>query len=289
MILDSLQEGRDRMLVYLNGTWMNDNEAAVSIHDRAFVFADAVYEVVRIYNGRYFHLERHLQRLQRSLNALKIDFDAGTLRAVCEELLSRNGKVEQGSLYVQISRGVAPRAHGTPTGLTPTVLAYVKRVNPDTRLQETGGKAIFYEDIRWFMCDVKTVGLLVNCLAKGEALARGADDAIFLREGIVTEATSSNLFIVKEGTLYTHPNGRLILPGITRQVVIELAEELNIPVVEKPFGKETLLNADELFLTGTMAEITPYVEVEGQTIGEGKPGPVTRRLQEAFFRLTRNL
>ncbi|GIM44778.1 D-alanine aminotransferase [Collibacillus ludicampi] len=277
------------MLVYVNGQWLNDNEATISILDRGFVFADAVYEVVRIYNGRYFYLDRHLQRLKQSLSALRIDVDVDSLEIVCRELLERN-KTDQGSLYLQISRGAAQRVHGLPQGLTPTVVAYVKGLsNLDTSLQESGGKAIFYEDTRWFMCNIKTVGLLINCLAKGEALSQGADDAIFHRGEIVTEATSSNIFIVKNGTLYTHPNGNLILPGITRQVVIELAHELQIPVEEKPFTREELLAADELFLTGTMAEITPYVKVEGRTIGEGKPGCVTRRLQDAFSQLTRSL
>lgn len=278
------------MWVYLNGQFLQEEEAKISFLDRGFVFADAVYEVVHIYHGRFFFLDRHLQRLQRSLAEIKLEFDVETLRPVLLELLKRHQGMDEGSLYLQISRGAAPRKHGLSRGIAPTVVAYITELSdPDRTLWEQGGRAIFYQDIRWHLCHVKTVGLLVNCLAKEEALSQGAQDAIFLRNGIVTEATSSNVFMVKKGILYTHPNGHWILPGITRQLVLELARDLGIPAKEQPFSKEELLAAEEVFLTGTMGEIAPYVVVEGQKIGSGEVGPVTRHLQHAFRQLTQRV
>lgn len=276
------------MLVYVNGQWLDEKEASISIFDRGFVFADAIYEVVRIYDGRYFHLDRHLRRMERSLSAIQLAFDGKELETICLQLLAHRKEIKEGSLYIQVSRGAGERVHGLPQDLTPTVVAYIKDLqNLDRSLQEQGGKAIFYEDTRWLMCNIKTVGLLINCLAKDKATSKGAQDAIFHRGDIVTEGTASNLFIVKNGILLTHPEGNLILSGITRQVVIELAQQLGIPVEERPFTKQELLAADELFFTGTISEITPYIQVEGQPIGDGRVGSVTRRLQDAFSRLTR--
>ncbi|GAX91599.1 D-amino-acid transaminase [Effusibacillus lacus] len=270
------------MIVYVNGQWLEDTEATVSFQDRAFVFADAVYEVLHIYNGALFKLDLHQERLQKGLDTLRIPYRANDLKPVFDELLKRNPGVQRGSLYVQVSRGAAPRAHGLPKLKEPTIVAYVKPFQPDLRIWEQGGRAVLVEDLRWQMCHVKTTGLLLNCMAKEEALERGCDDAIFHRGEIVTEASASNLFIVKNGTLLTHPNGPWILPGITRHVVIELARKEGIPVEEVQFTKADLLAADELFLTGTLSEVAPYVEVDGQKIGNGQVGPVTRRIQEAF-------
>lgn len=274
------------MIVYVNGKWMDEAAATVSFQDRAFVFADAVYEVLHIYNGAYFKLDLHLDRLQQGLDKLRISCRANDLRPVLDGLLERNPGLGRGMLYIQVSRGAAPRVHGLPKLENPTVVAYVKPFQPDTRIWEQGGRAIFVEDLRWQMCNVKTTGLLLNCMAKEEALERGADDAIFHRGGVVTEATAANLFIVKNGCLLTHPNGPWILPGITRHVVIELAAGLGIPVREEPFTRDELWAADEVFLTGTLSEVLPFVEVDGKKIGGGAVGPVTRKIQEAFRRET---
>ncbi|WP_018131660.1 D-amino-acid transaminase [Effusibacillus pohliae] len=274
------------MIVYVNGQWMDDSTASVSFQDRAFVFADAVYEVVYIYKGTYFKMDLHLERMQNGLDKLRIPFRADDLRSVFDELLQRNPGIERGILYVQVTRGAAPRAHGLPRLEQPTVVAYVKPLQYDSRIWDNGGRAVFVEDLRWHMCNIKTTGLLLNCMAKETALERGCDDAIFHRGEIVTEASASNLFIVKDGNLVTHPNGPWILPGITRHVVIELAGKIGIPVIERPFTKDELLAADELFLTGTTSEVAPYVEVEGQPIGNGQVGPITRRIQKAFRQAT---
>lgn len=270
------------MIVYVNGRWLDDSTATVSFQDRAFVFADAVYEVIHIYNAACFKLDLHMNRMQHGLDKLRIPYQVKDLTPVLEELLKKNPDVKRGSIYLQISRGAAPRVHGLPKLEEPTIVAYVKPFLADTRIWDKGGRAVFVEDLRWQMCDIKTTGLLLNCMAKEEALDRGCDDAIFHRGEIVTEASSSNVFMVKDGVLFTHPNGRLILPGITRHVVLELAHKIGIPVKEEPFTTEDLLAADELFLTGTMSEVAPYVEVEGKKIGTGEVGPVTRKLQQAF-------
>lgn len=270
------------MIVYVNGQWLDEKEATVSFLDRGFVFADSIYEVLHIYNGKYFKLDLHIERMQNGLDKLRIPFRAQDLVPVFEELLTSHPEISEGMLYAQVSRGTAPRAHGLPQLDQQTAVAYVKPVQPDKRIWERGGRAIFVEDLRWHMCNVKTTGLLLNAMAKQDALDRGADDAFFVRGDVVTEATSSNLFIVTNGELLTHPNGPHILPGITRHVVIELAKKLGIPVKETTFGKDELLSADELFITGTISEVTPFVEVDGQTVGSGQVGPITRQLQEAF-------
>lgn len=270
------------MIVYVNGKWVDEKEATVSFLDRGFVFADAIYEVLHIYNRNYFKMDLHIKRMQNGFDKLRIPFRAQDLLPVFEELLALNPELDEGMLYVQVSRGTAPRAHGLPILDEQSVVAYVKPIQPDRRIWEQGGRAILVEDLRWQMCNVKTTGLLLNAMAKQEALDRGADDAFFVRDNVVTEATSSNLFIVKNGELLTHPNGPHILPGITRHVVIELARKLDIPVKEVMFSKEELLAADELFITGTISEVSPYLEVEGQLIGSGQVGPITRHLQAAF-------
>lgn len=274
------------MIVYVNGQWMSNSTATVSFQDRAFVFADAVYEVIHIYNGAYFKMDLHLERMQIGCNRLRIPYQVRELKSVCAELLKRNPEVKEGSLYIQISRGEAPRAHGLPKLKEPTIVAYVKPLVQDTRIWEQGGRAIFVEDLRWQMCDIKTTGLLLNCMAKEEALEMGSDDAIFHRGEIVTEASASNLFIVKNETLLTHPQGPWILPGITRNVVIELSKTIGIPVREEQFTKDDLLSADELFLTGTLSEVAPYVEVDGIKIRSGEVGPLTRKIQETFRKET---
>lgn len=274
------------MIVYVNGQWMDDSTATVSFQDRAFVFADAVYEVVHIYNGAYFKMDLHLERMQNGLNTLRIPYQMRDLEPVYVELLKRNPEVIKGLLYIQISRGEAPRAHGLPKLKEPTVVAYVKPLIQDMRIWEQGGRAIFVEDLRWQMCNIKTTGLLLNCMAKQEALELGCDDAISHRGEIITEASSSNLFIVKNGTLLTHPQGPWILPGITRHVVIKLSKTIGIPVREEQFTKDDLLSADELFFTGTLSEVSPYVEVDGKKIRSGEIGPYTRKIQGIFRKET---
>ncbi|GAC1547417.1 MAG: D-amino-acid transaminase [Herpetosiphon sp.] len=277
------------MIVYINNQWHEHTDPVLSIQDRAVQWADALYEVVHIYDSRYFRLELHIQRLQNGLNALRIPWDASSVVPIFDELLRRNPPLERGMIYLQISRGVAPRIHGLPPTPHPTVIAYAQPVTPNVQLRRHGGRAVFVEDRRWLMCHLKTTGLLLNAMAKQEARDLGADDAIFHRSGTVTEASSSNLFIVKQSRLRTHPQGPLILPGITRHVVIELAAPLGLSVDETPFTTADLLAADELFLTGTTSEIIPYISVAGHPIGDGTVGPVTRQLQRAYSDATAQL
>jgi D-alanine transaminase len=272
------------MIVYLNGKWLKESEVTISFQDRGFVFADSVYDATIICNRTYHRLERHLKRLQNGLNKLNIAYDVSVLKPILGELLNRNQQiVDEGELYIQISRGRAPyRAHGLPKLKEPTVLAYVDLINPAYMPPEKG-KAILVEDKRWEMCDVKTTGILLNCMAKQMATDAGCNAAIFHRSKVVTEAHALNVFIVKNNEIYTHPNGPWILPGITRELVIEIAQEHRIKVNEVQFTTEDLLDADEIFLTGSVGGVIPYVEVDGKKIKDGMIGPISKMLREEYY------
>ena len=274
------------MVVYLNGEYVPQNEARVSVEDRGFLFADGVYEVIRAYEGRPFLLEAHLERLRQGLQALRID-DPGTagLPEVAERLLDENGlRSGDATIYIQITRGAAPRAHAfPPAGTRPTVYVAAKRFQPHpAEYVQDGVAAITYPDMRWSRCDIKSVALLPNVLANQAAKEAGAFEALFVRDGIVIEGSHSNLFAVRDGTLVTYPACNYILAGITRRRVMELAAGLGIPVVEDAIPVHALSETTELFLSGTTTEILPVTRVDGRAIGNGRPGPITRRLQRAF-------
>lgn len=267
-------------LAYLNGDIMPIDNARVPIDDRGYNFGDAVYEFVASYNGRLFDLEDHLARLERSMAAL--DFPAmprAEVRQAVEALFAQ-AAIDRAGVYIQISRGIAPRDHAFPAAADPQVVMTVRRVHEKPReLREKGAAAITLPDIRWGRCDIKTVQLLPNVLAKQQALAAGAFDAIFIADtGEVREATSSNLFIVKDGALSTHPLTRRILAGITRQVVLELCPAAGLAVEERHDDKAALMAADEVFLTGTITEVLPITRIDGKPIGDGAVGPVSQRL-----------
>ena len=276
--------------VYLDGQLLSPDEARISPDDRGFLFADAVYEVTSAYRGRPFRMEWHMERMARGLDALRIDFDVGGLPAIHERLLAANGleDEEMSTVYVQVSRGAAPRHHGfPPPDTTPTVYAFARRHDrpPVDRLLN-GIRAVTVPDRRWARVDIKTVQLLPNVLSYQTALDQGADDAVLVRDGIALEGAASNLFFVFDGTVVTHPATNRILPGITRHVVLELAEGLEIPVALRAVQVEEIREADEIFFTGTVSEIRPCVEVDGRPVGAGTAGPVTRRLLDAFRKET---
>lgn len=262
-------------------------DASVSPDDRGYYFGDGVYEVFRIYNGRLFETEAHMARLLRSAAELRLPlpYPVDEIEGLLNRLLEAD-PVEVGILYMQITRGCAPRAHGFPPEGTPSVLTgYCKELpRPMDRL-ENGIHAITVPDIRWLRCDIKTLNLLGNVLAKQEAMDRNADEAILHRSGIVTECSSNNLMMVKDGVVRTHPATNLILPGVTRQVVLGQARRLGVEVREEAFDLDALLSADEVFITGTTSEITPVVSVDGKPVADGKPGPVSRRLHREFEKL----
>jgi D-alanine transaminase len=274
-------------IVYLNGDYLPATEARVSVNDRGFLFSDGVYEVTPAYRGRLFRMERHLARIRRGLGELRIDFDPGGLVRVHDRLLEENKLSEReiAYVYVQVTRGVAPRAHAFPSpDVPPTVYAFAREhQRPARAAWEEGFRAVTVPDRRWARVDIKTVGLLPNVLAQQAAVEAGASDALFVRDGIAIEGAHSNFFAVLEGTLVTHPTTNVILPGITREYVLELARRLEVPVEERPIQIEELWDADEAFFTGTTTEIRPTVRVDQRTIGAGRPGPVTRLLYEGFL------
>ena len=275
-------------VVYLDGRYLPRAEARVSVDDRGFLFGDGAYEVTRAVDGRLFEGERHTRRLARTLRGLDIALAEAELAAlddVARRLLRENG-LEQGeaAVYLQVTRGAAyPRTHHfPPAGTRPTVYAAATRFVPPTKLREKGASVITVPDIRWSRCDLKTVNLLPNALAKQAAVAAGADEAIFVRDGVLMEGSHSNLFAVVDGELRTAPATNYILPGITRDVVLELARGAGIAVHEYPLLHAELPRAAELFLTSTTSDVLPVVRIDGATVGAGAPGPVTRRLYEAF-------
>jgi len=273
--------------VYLNGEFIPKDRATVSVDDRGFIFGDAIYEVVRVIDGRIFEWDAHAERMARGLAGIRIAFDCAavaTLRGVCERLVADNGLDEgEATVYMQVSRGAAPRTHYfPPAGVKPTVYAAASRFVVTRAHRETGVKAITFPDFRWLRCDLKTVNLLGAVLARQAATEAGAYEAILLRDGVVTEGAATNAFAVVDGTLRTHPLGNLILPGITRQVVVELIREQEIRFEERPVTQGELLRASELFVCGTTTDVSPVVTLDGKPVGGGAPGPVTRRLQAAL-------
>lgn len=274
------------MKAYLNGEFVPRSEARIPIDDRGFLFADGVYEVVRVYGGRPFLMAEHLERLAAGLDALQIRF-AGidTLAEIARTLLQENGHDDgDATIYMQVTRGAAPRRHAFPDGSTePTVLVTTQpfQQHPDAYFEE-GVEAVTVPDTRWSRCDIKSVSLLPNVLANQAAKDAGAFEALFVRDGVVLEGSHSNLVAVFGGTLVTAPRTNYILAGITRALTLELARELGLPFREAPILAHQLAGADELFLTGTTTEIMPVVRVDGRPIGDGRPGPVTQRMIQAF-------
>jgi D-alanine transaminase len=264
---------------------MPKERVCISPNDRGFLFADGVYEVMRSYEGRLFQVEEHLRRLRRSLDAIRVVFDglAGIGR-IAQELLVRNGLTEcDATVYVQVTRGACPRAHSFPcTPVMATVYMEATRFEPETGVLEPGVTAITVPDIRWGRVDIKSVALLPNVLARQAAVEHGVFEAIFVRDGVLTEGTRTNVLGVMNGTVLTHARTNLVLPGITRDCVLEVCGSLGIPVSETCIFEDQLAHLDELFLAGTTVEIAPVLRVNAITIGDGRPGAVTRRLQAAF-------
>jgi D-alanine transaminase len=271
-------------LAYLNGEFLPIDKALVPIEDRGYQFGDAVYEFIASYNGRLFYLDEHLERLDRSLKGLSFPpVSRETLRRAVLTLFEK-AEIQRAGIYIQISRGVSPRNHAFPNGVHPQIVMTIREIEEKPpELRKNGAAAITVEDFRWGRCDLKTVQLLPNVLAKQKALAAGVFDAIFVSsEGVVREGTSSNVCIVAGGVVITHPLTPQILPGITRLVVIDLCRELNIPISERFFKTDALYDSEEAFLTGTVTEVLPIVTIDSHRIGDGRVGPVTTRLFEAL-------
>lgn len=269
--------------VFFNGSYVPKDEVSISPDDRGFLFGDGVYEVVRMYGGHGFEIDGHERRLADGLRAIGITADAGLLPKVCEQLIERNDLRDRDAVvYVQVTRGVAPRAHHFPDpAVAPTVYAaaweFTAKADP-----AVGVGVVTVPDHRWTRCDIKSVSLLANCLAAEQAAKAGAYEALLIRDGMVIEGTRSSLFGVVDGVVRTAPVNNYILPGITRAVAIELCESENLGVDQRPMTVEECGSADELFLAGTTTEIMPIVRVDDLPVGDGRPGPIAHRLARRF-------
>ena len=276
------------MITYFNGEFLPKEAVRISPDDRGFLFADGAYEVIRAYKGNLFRLTAHLQRLQNSLHGLGITVPyIKELQDVAVQLIECNDLASgDAALYIQVTRGVAPRTHSFPPGDTPPTVymsAWPFHASPE-RL-EYGVRVILVPDIRWSRCDIKSVALLPNVLASQQATENDAYEAVFVRDGIVTEGSHANFAAVFNGHLVTHPKTNHILPGITRQVVLQLCEELDLPYRESPISETELRGAHELMLLGTTTEVMPIVQVDDWPVADGQPGPITKTLQQAFRQL----
>ncbi|GAB3798690.1 D-amino-acid transaminase [Virgibacillus kimchii] len=253
--------------------------------ERALQFGDGVYEVIRIYQGEYHLLKEHVDRLFRSAEAVKIKLDVSheKLTDLLLKLLQKNEMTTDGKMYLQVSRGSAPRDHVFPgEDVTANMYAYIEDFPRNVELLRNGVSTITHRDVRWEYCYIKSLNLLPNVLAKQEAKEQGGYEAILHKDGLVTECSSSNVYMVKDGEIYTHPATNNILHGCVRMRVEDFSKELNIPFKEEAFQVEDIQLADELFLTSSTSEIMPIVKVDNTEIKDGKPGTITRQLQEAF-------
>jgi D-alanine transaminase len=276
------------VIVYLNGQYLPLEEAKISVLDRGFIFGDAVYEVWRLVNGKLFESEKHLDRLHNGLRDVHItppaEAQKARLQEISDRLVKDNGLNQEGSLFLEMSRGAAPRAHQYPKpAVPPTVFLMASPFTPPEDLRAKGAGVILIDDVRWKRCNVKTTQLLPNVMAKQQAFENDCLDAIFVRDDIVTETSHANVMAVVNGTLWTHPIDGSVLPGVTRDVVLELAKKNGVPVREEGMTVDAFRKADEVFLVGTLSDVMPIVKVDGKQVGAGKPGPVSLKLFKALL------
>lgn len=270
--------------VLINEHLVDEQDAKVPYNDRGYVFGDGIYEYIRTYNNNIFTAKPHFERLIRSAKeiGLELKYNVDELTELIQELLAANGVVN-GGVYIQVTRGAAPRDHAFPTpSVEANVMAFTKTYERPYKLLEEGINAITTEDIRWLRCDIKSLNLLGNVLAKERAVKYNAQEAIQHRGDIVTEGSSSNVYAIKAGEIYTHPVNNYILNGITRMVIKDIAEEKGIPFNEGTFTVDFLRNADEIIVSSTSIEVMPVVKLDGEQVGDGEVGPVTKSLQEGF-------
>ena len=275
----------DEPLVFLNGRFLPRSQATLDIEDRGVMFADGVYEVVHFYAGRPFAMAAHQARLQRSLQAIALTppAEACRLAPISAELVQRNRTPDAG-VYWQITRGPAPRQHAFPARPRPTLLVMTQPVGPlDFAAPVSALRCITTEDVRWQHCCYKTLMLLANVLAKEKAHQAGCEEAILLRQGRVTEGSSTNVLALVQGTLRTHPADQWILEGVTRGVVLDLARRRGLRVVEQALTLDDLHAAEEVFLTGSTTELAAVTAIDGRPVADGRPGPVTTALYQAFI------
>jgi D-alanine transaminase len=271
-------------LANIDGEMMPLSEAKVSVLDRGFLLGDAVYEVLRVYQGKPWLADEHFRRLARSLEAIRITgIDLDRLRRRMSATIAA-GPFLEATVYIQITRGAAPRAHPFPAGIRPLELLWVQPFDdPYREARRNGAGVLLQPDVRWDRCDIKSTNLLGNVLAMQAAREAGCLEAIlYLPDGTLTEGTHTSFFGVLHGAVLTTPTSNAILPGITRRLILDLTSRAGIPVQEHVLRRDDLGEVSELFLTGTTSEVMPVVQVDNRSIGDGRPGPITRRLQDAY-------
>ncbi|MCL7420285.1 MAG: D-amino acid aminotransferase [Methylobacter sp.] len=267
--------------VYLNGQYLPLNEAKISVMDRGFLFGDGIYEVIPAYRGKLFRFQEHMERLENSLNNIRLinPYSREQWLEILTALLSSSGDQY---IYLQVTRGVAPkRDHAFPEKTEPTVFAMCSNIVPFEG-RDSGVKAMSLDDSRWELCHVKATTLLANILLRQQAVEQGCAEAVLVKEGYVTEGAASNIFAVIDGVLITPPKSSEILPGITRDVILEIAKENHIPYSEEVISLEALKTASEIWLTSSTREIIPVVEFDDQKVSGGKPGPVWQNMNRLF-------
>ncbi len=264
--------------VYLNGDYTPLHEAKISVLDRGFLFGDGIYEVIPVYQRHFFHFERHMARLEKNLAAIRLSvpFNRQQLREIIEKLLTGE---DQESIYLQITRGIAKRDHQFPTDTKPTLFVMSTPVKQQSK---HGIACITLDDDRWQHCDIKTIALLPNVLLRQQAHDQHSDEAILIRDGYVTEGAASNVFIVVDGQIITAPQGPFILPGVTRDVIIEIAQNAGLDIVQRRFRKQQLIDASEIWITSSTKEIVPVISLNKQPVSQGEPGVIWQKINALF-------
>ncbi|WP_456380054.1 D-amino acid aminotransferase [Thiolapillus sp.] len=272
-------------LIYLNGEFVPQEDACVSVMDRGFLFGDGVYEVIPAYAGQPFRLGEHLRRLDASLEGIRMSppLDEDRWRNILARLLAQRGDADQ-QIYLQITRGAyGKRLHSIPEKVKPTVMAFATELaHRDPELVKQGMSVITLDDIRWQRCNIKAITLLANILAQQQARDDGAEEAILVRDGLANEGTASNLFIVKENLIITPPKSRHLLPGITRDLVLELARDAGLPHAEASIHVEELETAEEIWITSSTKEVMPVTRLNGQPVDNGHPGPMWEKMDALY-------
>lgn len=270
--------------VLWNDRLVKDGDIQLSKEDRGYQFGDGIYEVIRIYDGSMFTATEHINRFYNSADKIKlvIPFTKDVFHKMLYDLIEAN-EITTGQVYVQITRGAFPRQHQFPTNpVEPVLTAYTKEVERPVSQMANGVAAKTVEDVRWLRCDIKSLNLLGNVMAKQEAHEAGCFEALLHRGDLITEGSSSNMYGIKDGVLYTHPVTNLILNGITRNVILECCKEIGLPVVEEPMSLTTVYSNEEFFMSSTTAEIMPIIVIDGKKVGNGLPGHWTKKLQIAL-------
>jgi len=270
--------------VFLNGKLLPSDQAQVSVLDRGFIFGDGIYELVPVYSRVPFRLDEHLTRLERSLGEAKIrnPYSRAQWRSHIYQLIDAQAFDDQG-VYFQVTRGVAKRDHAFPKSLEPTVFMMSNPLlSPPQAQVEKGGAAVSATDNRWLRCDIKSISLIGNCLLRQMSAEAGAVETILFRDGKLTEASASNVFIVKRGVIHSPPKSNLILPGITYDVVSELAHANNLPIEFREVSEAEVRAADEIWVTSSSKEVLAIVELDGKRVGDGRPGPLFRRMHQLY-------